>query len=155
MTAPVRGDRPVAADDLERAFLARLSRARFLRRSAAVAGGAAALGVLAPAAAGKGPKHHGKKDGDPSPIPGGFLIGSDGSFSLAPIDPTIHVLPPAVGFEMSTITDFDGVVGAAEIQGTAHDNKGGDYWFDCDMRFMKGRYIDVDGRKRENVFGFV
>ena len=103
----------------------------------------------------QGPKHHGKKGGDPSPIPGGFLIGSDGSFSLAPTDPTIHVLPPAVGFEMSTITDFDGVVGAAEIQGTARDNNGGAYWFDCDMRFMKGRYIDVDGRKRENVFGFV
>ena len=49
-----------------------------------------------------------------------------------------------MGFEMSTITDFDGVVAAAEIQGTARDNQGGSYWFDCDMRFMKGRYVDLE-----------
>ena len=55
------------------------------------------------------------KDHDPRPIPGGF----DGNFDPVPADPSVHVLPPAVGFEMSTITDFDGVVGAAEIQGTA------------------------------------
>jgi hypothetical protein len=47
------------------------------------------------------------------------------------------------------------VVGAAEIQGTASDNKGGTYWFDADMRFMKGRFVDLDGHRREGVFGFV
>ena len=56
---------------------------------------------------------------------------------------------------MSTITDFDGIVGAADIQGTARDNQGGTYWFDADMRFMKGRYVDLDGHKRAGVFGFV
>ena len=111
-----------------------------------VAGGAAAFGVLDPLAA-----FGGVKNGDPRPIPGGFAA----DFSTVPSNPFIHVLPPLVGYEMSTITDFDGVVAAAEIQGTAHDSEGGSYWFDCDMRFMKGRYIDLNARKREGVFGFV
>ena len=45
------------------------------------------------------------------PIPGGL----DEAFKAVPSDPFIHVLPPAVGFDMSTITDFAGVVAAAEI----------------------------------------
>jgi hypothetical protein len=55
---------------------------------------------------------------------------------------------------MSTITDFKGVVGAAEIRGTA---TGGDvtYDFDADMRFMKGNYITVDGQLRSAAFVFV
>jgi hypothetical protein len=156
MTAPVRGSGPVVRDGvLERAFFERVSRRRFVRRGAAVAGGFAALGVLGPTVAyGRGPKH-GREDGDPSPIPGGFLIGSDGSFTPVPSNPTFHALPPVVGFEMSTITDFDGLVAAADIQGTARDNKGGTYWFDCDMRVMKGRYVDDDGKRRDGVFGFI
>jgi hypothetical protein len=130
----------------ERTALARFSRATFLRRTAMVAGGAAAFGALDPLAA-----FGGVKAGDPRPIPGGFLA----DLSTVPSDPFIHVLPPVLGYEMSTITDFDGVVAAAEIQGTASDNKGGRYWFDCDMRFMKGRYVDLNGRRREGVFGFV
>ena len=124
----------------------RLTRTVFLRRSAAVAGGAAALGALDPrlALAGSGA-------GAPRPIPGGFAA----DFSTVASDPFIHVLPPVLGFEMSTITDFGGVVAAAEVQGTASDSQGGDYWFDCDMRFMKGRYVDMDGRRGEGVFGFV
>jgi hypothetical protein len=65
------------------------------------------------------------------------------------------VLPPAVGFEMSTITDFHGVVGAAEIQGTAKGSDGTTYTFDADMRFMQGLYVGMDGRLRRGSFGFV
>jgi hypothetical protein len=71
------------------------------------------------------------------------------------VDPFIHVLPPAIGFEMATITDFDGVIAAAEIQGTAHGSDGTQYTFDTDMRFMKGRYISIDGQLRQGSFGFV
>ena len=87
---------------------------------------------------------------EPRPIPGGFAE----DFSTVPADPLIHVLPPAVGFEMSTITDFKGVVGAAEIRGTA---TGGavTYDFDADMRFMKGQYISLDGQLRNAAFAFV
>lgn len=130
----------------ERLARARLTRTTFLRRTAVAAGGVAALGVLDPLSA-----LGGVKAGDPRPIPGGFMA----DFSTVPVDPFIHVLPPVMGFELSTITDFNGVVAAAEIQGTAHDNKGGSYWFDCDMRFMKGRYVDLTGGRREGVFGFV
>ena len=77
------------------------------------------------------------KDHDPRPIPGGF----DGNFNPVSSNPLIHVLPPSVGAEMSTITDFDGViVGAAEMQGTAQRHRrrraGGST---ADMRFMKRR----------------
>ena len=71
-----------------------------------------------------------------------------------PSNPFIHVLPPTVGFDMSTITDFAGVVAAAEIRGRLGSD-GSTYTFDADMRFMKGRYVATDGRQREASFGFV
>jgi hypothetical protein len=91
------------------------------------------------------------RDASPKPIPGGL----DETFTPVPSNPFIHVLPPAVGLEMSTITDFAGVIAAAEIQGTAQGSDGSAYTFDADMRFMKGRYIATDGRQREASFGFV
>jgi hypothetical protein len=62
----------------------------------------------------------GKHGGMPNPIPGGF----DANFQPVPNDPLVHVLPPGIGFEMSTITDFNGGVGASEIRGTAHGSDG-------------------------------
>jgi hypothetical protein len=53
---------------------------------------------------------------------------------------------------MSSITDFNGVVGAAETQGTA--NRGA-FNFDADMRFMQGLYVGTDGRLRQGSFGFI
>jgi hypothetical protein len=90
-------------------------------------------------------------DASPRPIPGGF----DENFTPVPSNPFIHVLPPAVGFDMSTITDFAGIVACAEIQGTAKGSDGTTYTFDADMRFMKGRYVATDGRLRDASFGFV
>jgi hypothetical protein len=130
---------------VESAFGTRLSRRALLQRGALLAGGAATFGLLESGAALAGQRR------DPRPIPGGFAA----DFSTVPSDPFIHVLPPVLGYEMATITDFDGVLAAAEIQGDAHDTQGGSYWFDCDVRFMKGRYIDLSGRKRQGVFGFV
>jgi len=122
------------------------SRGQFLRRSAAAAGGVAGLGLVdARAAFGT------RGSGAPRPIPGGF----DESFNLVPHDPFIHVLPPGVGFEMSTITDFNGVVGGSEIRGTAHGSDGTAYSFDTDMRFMRGTYVDLDGRVQHGSFGFI
>ena len=56
---------------------------------------------------------------------------------------------------MSTIFDFNGVVAAGEIQGLADGSDGSAYWFDADMRFMKGAYMDLNGRMQEHSFGFV
>ena len=87
----------------------------------------------------------------PRPIPGGF----DKSFNAVPSGAFVHVLPPSVGSEMSTITDFNGVVGASETQGTAHGSDGTAYSFDCDMRFMRGVYVGLDGRLHNASFGFI
>ena len=65
----------------------------------------------------------------PRPIPGGF----DETFTPVPKNPFVHVLPPAIGFEMATITDFHGVVVAGEVQGNAHGSDGSTYTFDCDI----------------------
>jgi hypothetical protein len=121
------------------------SRVQFLRRGAAAAGGIAGLGLVEPLAA------FGRSAGDPNPIPGGF----DENFNFVAEDPFIHVLPPGLGFEMATITDFNGIVGAAETQGTAHGSDGSAYSFDTDMRFMRGTYVDVNGRVQNGAFGFI
>jgi hypothetical protein len=88
---------------------------------------------------------------DPRPIPGGF----DRDFNFVTHDAFIHILPPAVGFEISTITDFRGVVAAAEIQGTALGSDGTKRTFDADMRFMRGRYVAMDGTARDATFAFL
>jgi len=93
-----------------------------------------------------------KSTSAPKPIPGGFLVPS---FAITPTNPDVHVLPPAVGFEMSTITDFNGTVAAAEIQGTATGSDGSSWFFDTDMRFMDGEYVGEDGRHHHGTFGFV
>jgi hypothetical protein len=111
--------------------------------------GAAGLGLLgAPIASADGHRH---RAGDPTPIPGGF----DQTFTPVPSNPLIHVLPPAIGFEMATITDFNGVIAAGEIQGSAHGSDGTTYGFDCDMRFMRGVYVDDQGNLGQASFGFI
>jgi|SRR5690348_1236961 hypothetical protein len=123
----------------------RLSRAQALRgatAAAVVVGGVSAVDV-APAVA--------SWRAQPRPIPGGLSA----SFKPVPHHPFIHVLPPAVGFEMSTITDFRGVIAAGEIQGEARGSDGSAYSFDADMRFMRGQYVGRDGRRRVGSFGFV
>ena len=65
-------------------------------------------------------------------------------------DAPFHVLLPGSD-ELSTITDLNGFVGLAAIQGTGTDG----LLFDVDMRFMKGVYVGVDGRVHQGAFGFV
>lgn len=124
------------------------SRAQFLRRGAVAAGGAAALGLLDPLAA------FGRAAGSPEPIPGGIKFVGDG-IEFVPGSPDIHVLPPTVGFEASTITDFNGVLAAAEIQGRAVGSDGSAYDFDADMRLMQGWYVDTDEKLKKGTFGFI
>ena len=130
----------------ERGARAGFSRGQLVRRGAAVMGGIAGLGLLDAASAfGAGPT-------DPQPIPGGFTAGFAG---VVPSGAKYHVFLPEVGNELSTITDFNGVVGAAEIQGSAKGSDGTTYSFDADMRFMQGLYVGMDGRLRRGSFGFV
>ena len=124
---------------------ASLSRRQLLHRSAVAIGGLAGLRLLDPTSV------LAKPAGAPRPIPGGF----DQNFNIVPSDPFIHVLLPGIGFEMSSITDFDGVLGGSETRGTAHGSDGTTYDFDADMRFMRGVYIDLGGRLRQGAFGFI
>jgi hypothetical protein len=93
-----------------------------------------------------------KSTSAPKPIPGGFLVPS---FATVPSNPDVHVLAPAIGYEMSTITDFNGAIAAAEIQGSASGSDGSSWFFDTDMRFMDGEYVGEDGKHHHGTFGFV
>src|SRR3954451_75107 len=122
------------------------TRRKLMQRGAAGFGALAGLSLGAPAWATL-------RHPMPRPIPGGF----DESFHLVPTDAFFHAAPPGIGFEMSTITDFRGVVGGAEIRGTAKGSDGSSYGFDVDMRFMKGDFLAndrYDRRVHHGVFGF-
>lgn len=124
-----------------------VARGRFGRRTVVAVGVVAfVFAVLVTGALARG------KPGDPKPIPGGFSLPA---FEPVPSDPFIHVLPPIVPFEMSTIGDFDGTIGAADIQGTAHGSDGTLYTFDADMRFMRGVYVDGAGHVQHGSFAFI
>jgi hypothetical protein len=116
-----------------------------LQRSAVALGGLAGLGLLDPSSV------FGSAAAAARPIPGGF----DMDFNIVPSGAFIHILPPSTPFEMSTITDFNGVIGASETQGTARGSDGTTYSFDCDMRFMRGAYVGLDGRLHNGSFGFI
>jgi len=126
-------------------FPARFSRRQLLRRGAVAVGGLAGLGLIDPNVV------LGSAFAPPAPIPGGF----DTSFNIVPEGAFIHVLAPSVGSEMSSITDFNGVIGASETQGSAVGTDGSTYDFDCDMRFMRGVYVGLDGRNHNASFAFI
>lgn len=123
----------------------RFSRRQLLQRSAVALGSVVGFGLLDPSLG------LASSTAPPRPIPGGL----DQNFNLVPADPFVHVLPPGIGFEMSTITDFNGVIGASETRGTAQGSDGTTYSFDCDMRFMRGVYVGLDGRRHNGSFGFI
>jgi hypothetical protein len=121
------------------------SRRQLLHRGAAALGGFAGLGLLEPASV------LARANPAPRPIPGGL----DKTFMPVPKNAFVHVLAPGIGFEMATITNFDGIVAGSETRGTAHGSDGTRYDFDTDMRFMHGSYMGLDGRRRTAAFGFV
>jgi hypothetical protein len=63
------------------------------------------------------------------------------------------------GIDPSTIGDFNGFVGVADVQGTGTatnpDGSTEELLFDTDMRFMSGVYVGVDGAVHKGTFGFV
>jgi len=66
----------------------------------------------------------------------------------------------AAGRDPSTIFDFDGVIGQADLNltGTGTDTTTGVsamYGFHTDMRFMRGRFVGTDGRVHHGTFAFI
>jgi hypothetical protein len=121
----------------------RLSRRQVLQRGAVALGLVAGLDFLDPGSV------FGSATGAPRPIPGGLSL-TTGTF--VPSGADLHFFSPGIGFEMSTITDFNGVIGGSQTRGTANS---GAYSFDCDMRFMRGVYVGLDGRLHHGSFGFI
>lgn len=97
--------------------------------------------------------------GEPYPIP---------HIQMTPIGVPIHFFFPGPvdsseaerGHEPSVITDFNGVLGGAELTltGTGIDTTSGRsdrYDFDIDIRFMQGAFLSADGRQHRGTFLFV
>jgi hypothetical protein len=139
------GDTPSSCDDAATV----LSRRQLLRGGAAALGGVAGLSVLDPSPV---LGSLGSRTAAPRPIPGGLSLTT---FEFVPTGADLHFFGPGIGMEMSTITDFNGVVGGSETRGTAHGSDGVQYDFDCDMRFMRGVYVGLDGRLHGGSFGFI
>ncbi len=72
---------------------------------------------------------------------------------------TFHFTPFGRGMDPSSITDFKGLAGVADVRGkgTARHPDGSveTLLFDTDMRFMKGVYVGQDGAVHRGTFGFV
>jgi hypothetical protein len=118
-----------------------LSRRGFIGVAAGAAGAVALRPLLGTTAALAGGA------AEPKPIPGGSVP--------PPVGP--HAWLPQRGLEPSTIFDFDGTVALADIYGSGEARQGGHSFpanFNADMRFMSGRYVDLDGVTREGTFGF-
>jgi hypothetical protein len=131
-----------------------LSRRDFVRTAAGASALAVAASMAWPAAAFAESESESESghNASPRPIPGGTDL--EGLLGLPP-GPLYHFFFPKFGEEASTVTDFNGSMAAAEIQGSGLDNKGTVLTYDADMRFMTGEYIAVDGRRRKGTFAFV
>ena len=95
---------------------------------------------------------------DPLPIPGGSpTLG--GAFHVYGPSPTGFLDP--IDAEPASITNFNGVVGMAYIDGMVTQTRisNGEQarypFVASDMRFMQGVYRGADGKPRQGTFGFI
>jgi hypothetical protein len=124
----------------------RLTRQAFLGATAGATGAVLGSALLEPAAALAGNPHT-----DNSPRPTATQVTLNGvTFSLTFFGP---------GLDPSSITDFNGFVGVARVQGTGTatnaDGSKETLLYDTDMRFMTGTYVGKDGQTYRGTFGFV
>ena len=122
------------------------SRRAFIGGTAAAATGATlGSGLLWPAA-GSAVAHSNRA---PKPTTATFTVGGL----------TFHATSFGRGMDPSSITDFKGFVGVADVRGKGiakHPNgRVETLLFDTDMRFMKGVYVAQDGVTYRATFGFV
>jgi len=120
-----------------------LSRRAFIGSMAAVAGATVGAGLM--------PASVLAKSGSAAPKPTASQFTINGvTFSLSFFGP---------GIDPSSITDFNGFVGVADVQGTGiatnPDKSTETLVFDTDMRFMSGVYVGVDGAVHKGTFAFV
>jgi len=78
-----------------------------------------------------------------------------------PLNPAsgVHIYRVALGSEVSAISNFDGLVGGAIVNGTGVGHSPGgrteQLLFSTDMRFMQGTFVGTDGNRHQGTFGFV
>ena len=133
-----------------------MTRRKFLG-SAALAGGAAATaGMWLP----QFTKAAAFAEADPAFIPGTTTL------PFAPTTP-FHFFFPTDGVpgavtvasghgDPSLISDFDGMIGVADVgQTTGTDGAGNQLLWKADVRFMKGTYIGTEGDNRTGAFAFI
>ena len=131
-----------------------LSRGQFIGTAAGVTGAALSSGLWMPGLA------HAEKSmpATPKPIPD-FFVPFPGSQQVHLNLPQNVIVTrngmTTIAADPSTMTDFNGFVGLANVDGTGTDGNGNPLFFDVDMRFMKGRYVGVDGKRYHATFGFV
>jgi hypothetical protein len=95
----------------------------------------------------------------PRPIPGGSANPTGGPFihQNFPGPADAH---PIFGNEPSLITDFNGSIAVAHVQGTGTGTNTRTHasfplLYDADLRVMHGTYRGVDGRMHQGTFGFI
>lgn len=122
-----------------------LSRRAFLGGTAGVTAAAVGAGLLRPVTAFAGQRFNA------TPKPTTSVLSLE--------DRDFHVTSFGPGIDPSSITDFNGFVGVADVRGigtaTNPDGSTETLLFDTDMRFMDGVYVGQDGRKHQGTFGFV
>jgi hypothetical protein len=142
-----------------------ISRRRFFHTAAA---GATALafgsGLSSRAHAQADHFGHGEPLPEPKPIPGGIDLSELGlkppydfihEFAPGPkgvVLPFTKVALEGLNVEPSTITDFKGATALAYHVGKAKGSDGKTYNLETDFRIMEGRYVSVEGTRREGTF---
>ena len=131
-----------------------MTRRTFLGSAAFAGGAAATAGIWLPEFA----RAAAFAEADPRFIPGGTML---------PFQPTpFHFFFPTGGpsgvtvesghGDPSTITDFDGMIGVADVgQTSGTDGAGTQLLWKADVRFMKGTYMGTEGDTRTGAFAFV
>jgi hypothetical protein len=121
-----------------------LTRRAFIGSMAAVAGAAAGV-CLIPAVVRAGKP----SSTAPVPTPNTTVVGGK----------TFHFISFGPGVDPSSINDFNGFVGVADVRGTGTgtnpDGSTETLLFDTDVRFMSGVYVGEDGAVHKGTFGFV
>jgi hypothetical protein len=122
-----------------------LSRRAFMGTTAVLAGAVVGSRMLAPM------KALGATRANAAPKPTTNIVNLNGT--------DFHLTFFGPGIDPSTIADFNGFVGVADVQGTGTatnpDGSTEQLLFDTDMRFMSGVYVGQDGAVHKGAFGFV
>jgi len=120
-----------------------LSRRAFIGSMAGAAGAAVGAGLLPGAALAKG--------SDATPRKTKNTVTLNGV--------TFYFTFFGAGVDPSSITDFNGSVGVADVRGTGTatnpDGSTETLLYDTDVRFMNGTYVGRDGEVHRGTFGFV